>query len=71
MKAWNNLVGKFETFLSKINLENTVTIGDEYGDQVEILSGIKADDQIVTAGMEQLHQGSTVNVTSSGKACSP
>ncbi|HBJ89362.1 MAG: hypothetical protein CMQ07_00100 [Gammaproteobacteria bacterium] len=27
MKAWNNLVGKFETFLSKINLENTVTIG--------------------------------------------
>lgn len=66
-------IGTYSLYTVKDNqaVQNTVTIGDEYGDQVEILSGIKADDQIVTAGMEQLHQGSTVNVTSSGKACSP
>lgn len=27
MEAWNNLVGKFETFLSKFNLQNTVNLG--------------------------------------------
>lgn len=65
-------IGTYSLYTVKDNqaVQNTVTIGDEYGDQVEIRSGIKANDQIVTAGMDQLHQGSTVNVTSSGKACS-
>lgn len=27
MEAWNDLVGRFETFLSKINLRNTVHLG--------------------------------------------
>ena len=50
-------------------VQNNVTIGQQFGDNIEILSGIKANDLVVTSGMAQLRQGSTVTVTSSTTEC--
>ena len=44
-----------------------ISIGDQYGDDVEVLKGLTANDSIVTSGMDQLHQGSSVKVTSTAE----
>jgi|GEM_PF-1012466 len=65
-------IGTYSVYTVKDNkaVQNTVTIGDQYGDNVVILSGIKSGDQVVTSGMDQLRQGADVTVTSIGKECS-
>ena len=50
-------------------VQNNVTIGEQFGDNIEILSGIKANDLVVTSGMTQLRQGSAVTVTSTNSEC--
>lgn len=42
-----------------------VTVGATRGDQVQILSGIKAGDEVVTAGQVKLHNGAPVAVNNS------
>ncbi|HEV2674691.1 MAG TPA: efflux RND transporter periplasmic adaptor subunit [Aliidongia sp.] len=42
-----------------------VTVGDTRGDQVAILKGIKAGDQVVTAGLVKLRNGSPVVINNS------
>ena len=39
-----------------------VTLGDTRGDQVQVLSGVKPGDEVVTAGQVKLHNGSAVSV---------
>ncbi len=42
--------------------ETFVKLGDERGSRVAILEGLKANDQVVTSGMQKLHTGSTVAI---------
>lgn len=41
----------------------TVTIGEVYGDQVEIRAGLKAGDQLVTEGFQNLYEGQGISTT--------
>jgi membrane fusion protein (multidrug efflux system) len=45
--------------------QSFVTTGDTRGDQVEILSGVKAGDTVVGAGQLKLHNGSAITVNNS------
>lgn len=45
-----------------VAIQNFVTTGDKRGDQVQILSGIKAGDEVVTSGQIKLQNGSPVTV---------
>ena len=38
-----------------------VTLGELYGDQIEILSGLKPGDKLVTKGYQDLYEGQLVN----------
>jgi RND family efflux transporter MFP subunit len=40
----------------------TITVGDQFGDRIEILAGIDAGEQVVTAGQERLADGVTVDL---------
>ena len=40
----------------------TVTVGDQFGDRIEILAGIDTGEQVVTAGQDRLADGLTVDV---------
>lgn len=40
----------------------TITVGDQFGDRIEILAGIDAGEQVVTSGQERLADGVTVDV---------
>ena len=59
-------IGSYLIYRVKDNAAQQVNIkiGDQYGDDVEVTSGLTMNDLIVTKGMTQLHQGSAVNVTS-------
>ncbi|MGG9961939.1 efflux RND transporter periplasmic adaptor subunit [Ferruginibacter sp. SUN106] len=39
----------------------TVTIGEVYGEKVEIKAGLKAGDQLVTEGFQNLYEGQTIS----------
>ncbi len=41
----------------------TVTIGEVYGEKVEIKAGLKAGDQLVTEGFQNLYEGQTIATT--------
>lgn len=45
--------------------EQPVTLGATRGDQVEILTGLKAGDEVVTSGVFKLHAGSAVKINNS------
>lgn len=62
-------IGTYSVYKVKDNKAQQVniTIGDQYGDDVEILKGLSANDAVVTSGMDQLHQGSSVKVTSTAE----
>ena len=40
-----------------------VTIGEVYGESVEIKAGLKAGDQLVTEGFQNLYEGQTITTT--------
>lgn len=42
-----------------------VKLGDDHGNRVAVLEGVKAGDQIVTSGMQKLHSGSVVAIDNS------
>ena len=42
--------------------QQTVKLGESRGDQVQILSGIKAGDEVATSGIFKLHPGAAVSV---------
>jgi multidrug efflux system membrane fusion protein len=46
------------------NVQTGVTSGDD----VEVVSGLEAGDQVVTDGVDQLKDGTTVSVTDQSKA---
>lgn len=48
-----------------VAIQNFVTTGDKRGDQVQILSGIKEGDEVVTSGQIKLQNGSPVTVNNS------
>jgi membrane fusion protein (multidrug efflux system) len=45
--------------------ETFVTVGDTRGDQVAVLKGLKAGDQVVTAGQLKLKNGSILQINNS------
>jgi multidrug efflux pump subunit AcrA (membrane-fusion protein) len=45
-----------------------VQTGVTSGDDVEVVSGLEAGDQVVTDGVDQLKDGTTVSVTDQSKA---
>jgi membrane fusion protein (multidrug efflux system) len=45
--------------------QSFVTTGDTRGDQVEVLSGVKAGDTVVGAGQIKIHNGSAITVNNS------
>lgn len=62
-------IGTYSVYKVKDNKAEQVniTIGDQYGDDVEVLKGLSANDAVVTSGMDQLHQGSSVKITSTAE----
>ncbi|HEY4128352.1 MAG TPA: efflux RND transporter periplasmic adaptor subunit [Gammaproteobacteria bacterium] len=42
-----------------------VKLGDDHGNRVAVLEGLKAGDQVVTSGMQKLHTGSMVTIDNS------
>jgi membrane fusion protein (multidrug efflux system) len=42
-----------------------VKLGDEHGNRVAVLEGVKVGDQVVTSGMQKLHTGSMVTIDNS------
>jgi multidrug efflux pump subunit AcrA (membrane-fusion protein) len=40
-----------------------VTIGEVYGEKVEIKAGLKAGDQLVTEGFQNLYEGQNITTT--------
>jgi multidrug efflux pump subunit AcrA (membrane-fusion protein) len=44
-----------------------VEVGDLFGDEVEIKSGLRPDEQIVVAGQQNVHEGSLVRVVGGGQ----
>jgi multidrug efflux pump subunit AcrA (membrane-fusion protein) len=58
--------GKYVYVLSKSSNGKTkahrvvVTIGEVYGEQVEIKAGLKAGDQLVTEGFQNLYEGQMI-----------
>ncbi|HAG61622.1 MAG TPA: hypothetical protein DCL40_01825 [Coxiellaceae bacterium] len=59
-------IGSYSIYTVKDNkaVQVNIAIGDQYGDDVEVLKGLSANDTVVTSGMDQLHQGSSVKVAS-------
>ena len=61
--------GKYVYVLSKSSNGKTtahrvvVTIGEVYGDKVEIKAGLKAGDQLVTEGFQNLYEGQMITTT--------
>ncbi|MEO6251778.1 MAG: efflux RND transporter periplasmic adaptor subunit [Ferruginibacter sp.] len=61
--------GKYVYILSKSSNGKTtahrvvVTIGEVYGEKVEIKGGLKAGDQLVTEGFQNLYEGQTITTT--------
>jgi membrane fusion protein, multidrug efflux system len=61
--------GKYVYVLSKSSNGKTtahrviVTIGEVYGENVEIKAGLKAGDQLVTEGFQNLYEGQTITTT--------
>jgi membrane fusion protein, multidrug efflux system len=61
--------GKYAYVLSKSSNGKTtahrvtVTIGEVYGEKVEIKAGLKAGDQLVTEGFQNLYEGQTITTT--------
>jgi membrane fusion protein, multidrug efflux system len=61
--------GKYVYVLSKSSTGKTtahrviVTIGEVYGENVEIKAGLKAGDQLVTEGFQNLYEGQTIATT--------
>ncbi|MEO7307160.1 MAG: efflux RND transporter periplasmic adaptor subunit [Ferruginibacter sp.] len=61
--------GKYVYVLSKSSNGKTtahrvvVTIGEVYGEKVEIKGGLKAGDQLVTEGFQNLYEGQTITTT--------
>jgi RND family efflux transporter MFP subunit len=61
--------GKYVYVLSKSSNGKTlahrvvVTIGEVYGETVEIKAGLKAGDQLVTEGFQNLYEGQTITTT--------
>jgi RND family efflux transporter MFP subunit len=45
----------------KVAKKVNVTLGDLYGDQIEILSGLKPGDKLVTKGYQELYEGQILN----------
>ena len=39
-----------------------IKLGDERGNRVSVLEGVKADDMVVTSGMQKLHTGAEVQI---------
>jgi multidrug efflux system membrane fusion protein len=61
--------GSQGTFVYVVNADNTVTvrnvqIGTVQGDDTEVLSGLKAGEQVVTDGADKLREGAAVSVAS-------
>jgi membrane fusion protein, multidrug efflux system len=42
-----------------------VKLGDDHGNRVAVLEGVKTGDQVVTSGMQKLHSGSVVTIDNS------
>jgi membrane fusion protein (multidrug efflux system) len=42
-----------------------IKLGDEHGNRVAVLEGLKTGDQVVTSGMQKLHSGSMVTIDNS------
>ena len=61
--------GKYVFVLTKSSNGKTtahrviVTIGEVYGEKVEIKAGLKAGDQLVTEGFQNLYEGQTITTT--------
>ncbi|MEY2917849.1 MAG: hypothetical protein RIS73_1563 [Bacteroidota bacterium] len=61
--------GKYVYVLSKSSTGKTtahrvvVTIGEVYGEKVEIKAGLKAGDQLITEGFQNLYEGQTIATT--------
>ena len=61
--------GKYVYVVSKSSNGKTlahrvvVTIGEVYGEKVEIKAGLKAGDQLVTEGFQNLYEGQTITTT--------
>ncbi|MBK7305735.1 MAG: efflux RND transporter periplasmic adaptor subunit [Chitinophagaceae bacterium] len=61
--------GKYVYVVSKSSYGKTlahrvvVTIGEVYGEKVEIKAGLKAGDQLVTEGFQNLYEGQTITTT--------
>lgn len=43
--------------------KKTITVGQSYGDKVEVLSGLQAGDKIITAGFQSLYDGQVLTTT--------
>ena len=61
--------GKYVYVLTKSSNGKTtahrviVTIGEVYGENVEIKAGLKAGDQLVTEGFQNLYEGQIITTT--------
>jgi membrane fusion protein, multidrug efflux system len=61
--------GKYVYVLSKSSTGKTtahrviVTIGEVYGESVEVKAGLKAGDQLITEGFQNLYEGQTIATT--------
>jgi len=42
--------------------ETPITVGDQFGDMVEILSGVKAGDKVVLSPLEKIKNGSRIKI---------
>jgi membrane fusion protein (multidrug efflux system) len=51
--------------VQKKAFQHFVTTGAARGDQVSILKGLTADEQVVTAGQMKLHNGAAVKIDNS------
>lgn len=43
--------------------KKAITVGQSYGDKVQVLSGLQAGDKIITAGFQSLYDGQALSVT--------
>lgn len=48
---------------NNVATRRTITIGRDFGDSIEVLSGLKAGDQVVTTGQLNLSDGKPVQIT--------